>query len=173
MLEIVPINLEQANLFVNNFHRHHKSVPGSKFSLAVCDKEQKIRGVAIVGRPVARFLDDGWTLEVNRCCTDGTRNACSMLYGASWKAAKALGFKKIVTYTLPEEGGASLRASGWNPIFDVGGTTWNNNQRFRIDNPNTVNKKKIRWEASLPISSAHPPQVELMDDAMQLKIGLE
>lgn len=159
MLEVTPINLEQANAFVSLHHRHHKPVPGAKFALAVADEAKTVRGVAIVGRPVARHLDDGWTLEVNRCCTDGARNACSMLYGAAWKAAKALGFRRIVTYTLPEEGGASLRATGWRPTFGVGGTPWNNNTRQRAENAHSDNKVKTRWEAALEMPPDGPPQV--------------
>ncbi len=163
MLYVTPINLEQANAFVSLLHRHHKPVPGAKFTLAVTDTEQSIRGVVIVGRPVSRYLDDGWTLEINRCCTDGARNACSMLYGAAWKAAKALGFKRIVTYTLPEEGGASLRAVGWKATFNTGGTPWNNNTRKRSDNAHSDNKVKTRWEASIDVPSIPPPQVHVQE----------
>jgi len=163
MLEVTPINLEQANAFVALLHRHHKPVPGAKFALAVADDERKVRGVAIVGRPVARHLDDGWTLEVNRCCTDGARNACSMLYGAAWKAAKALGFRRIVTYTLPEEGGASLRATGWRPTYGVGGTPWNNNTRQRAENAHSDNKVKTRWEVALEVPPVAPPQVPVQE----------
>ena len=81
-LAVTPITLAEANAFVEQHHRHHKPVPGAKFCVAV-SQEDVVRGVAIVGRPVARRLDDGWTLEVNRCCTDGTRNACSMLYATA------------------------------------------------------------------------------------------
>lgn len=73
-------------------------------------------GVAIVGRPVSRHLDDGWTLEVNRLCTDGSRNACSALYAAAWRAARAMGYKRLVTYILESENGASLRAAGWKCV---------------------------------------------------------
>ena len=104
MLTIVPITLREANEFVRRHHRHHKPVPGCKFCIAVADRE-KIVGVAIVGRPVSRILDDGWTLEVNRTCTNGTKNANSMLYAAAWRAAKALGYKRLITYTLLEESG--------------------------------------------------------------------
>ena len=86
MLEVCPVSLKEANAFVEQHHRHHKPVVGHKFSIACTDGE-KIVGVAIVGRPVSRYLDDGWTLEVNRLCTDGTKNACSMLYAAAWRAA--------------------------------------------------------------------------------------
>lgn len=127
-LRVVPITLEQANVFVRNFHRHHKPVTGQKFSVGVARKPYdgdryipvfmvgyvlQLSGVAIASRPVAPKLDDGVTLEITRCCTDGTRNACSMLYGAIRRAARALGYTRILTYTLPEEGGASLRAAGF------------------------------------------------------------
>lgn len=120
-LAVTPIDFAEANAFVAVHHRHHKPMPGVKFCIAVSDLDEllsytrqeehlKVVGVAMVGRPVARGSDTGWTLEVNRCCTDGTRNACSMLYGAAWRAAKALGYRRLITYTLPAEGGASLRA---------------------------------------------------------------
>ena len=112
MLELVPVTLAEANHFVLEQHRHHNPVVGHKFSIGICDNN-KIRGVCIVGRPVSRILDNGMVLEVNRCCTDGVKNGCSMLYGAAWRAAKAMGYKKLITYTLEEEGGASLRASNW------------------------------------------------------------
>src|SRR5438552_19025937 len=106
-LEIVPITQKEANAFVKKHHRHHKPVVGSGFPVA-CAKDGKIVGVAIIGRPVARFLDNKWTLEVNRLCTDGTKNACSILYSAAWRGAKALGWKRLITYILSSENGASL-----------------------------------------------------------------
>ena len=96
-LEIVPISLKEANVFVEEHHRHHHKTVGHKFSIG-CSDGYKIVGVAIVGRPVARHLDDGWTLEVNKLCTDGTYNGCSMLYAAAWRAARAMGYKRLVTY---------------------------------------------------------------------------
>ena len=111
-LEVVPITLKEANQFVRDHHRHHGPVTGHKFSIAASDGE-RIVGVVIVSRPVSRHLDDGWTLEVTRLCTDGTRNACSMLYAAAWRAARAMGYKRLITYILESENGASLRAAGW------------------------------------------------------------
>ncbi len=145
-MEITPINFEEANAYVLAFHRHHKPMQGCKFCLAVSDGD-KVVGVAIVGRPVARMLDNGWTLEVNRCCTDGTKNACSMLYSSAWKAAKALGYKRLITYTLPEEGGASLRASNWKCIGLKGGGNWNVKSRPRIDTDELLRGQKLLWEA--------------------------
>ena len=159
MLRVTPIDRGEANAFVTKMHRHHKPPPGAKFYIAASDIEDRIRGVAIVGRPVARFLDDGWTLEVNRCCTDGARNACSLLYGAAWRITKELGFKRLVTYTLPEEGGASLRAVGWRPVEGVGGQAWTNNTRQRASNPHSDGKLKVRWEVSIGVPASRPPTV--------------
>ena len=144
-LEVTPMSLAEANAFVAANHRHHKPVPGAKFALAVSDEAGQVRGVAIVGRPVARMSDNGWTLEVNRCCTDGAKNACSMLYGAAWRAARALGYKRLVTYTLPEEGGASLRAAGWKLLGQAGGGSWDRKSRPRVDTAPT--QAKLLWEA--------------------------
>jgi len=144
MLELTPITLREANDFVGRLHRHHKPVVGHKFSIAISDGDA-VRGVAIVGRPVARHLDNGWTLEVNRCCTDGVRNGCSMLYGAAWRAAKALGYKRLITYTLLEEGGASLKAANWRLIGEAGGGNWNRKSRPRIDTEHQ--QIKLRWES--------------------------
>lgn len=144
-LTVVPCTLEEANAFVRQHHRHHAPVPGAKFCIAVASGEAVV-GVAIVGRPVARMLDDGWTLEVNRTCTDGTPNANSALYGACRRVAFGLGYRKLITYTLPEEGGASLRAANWRCIGEAGGGKWSRESRPRVDiHPTQV---KLRWEAA-------------------------
>lgn len=143
-LRIVPMELSEANDFVRRHHRHHQPVPGHKFSLG-CARGDLIVGVAIIGRPVARHSDDGWTLEVNRTCTDGTKNANSMLYGAAWRAAKAMGYRRLITYTLPEEGGVSLRAAGWKEIGRRGGGSWSVPSRPRVDKHPL--QEKILWEA--------------------------
>lgn len=111
MLRIQPINIDEACRFVSRRHRHHRPPQGYKKCLAVNDGT-KVVGVVIAGRPVARAEDDGLTLEVTRCCTDGTPNSCSILYAACWRSAKAEGYRRQITRTLPEEGGASLRAAG-------------------------------------------------------------
>lgn len=147
-LVITPINLDEANAYVSKFHRHHKPVVGHKFCVACSDESGEVKGVAIVGRPVSRHLDDGWTLEVNRCCTDGTFNACSILYGAAWRVAKNLGYRKLITYTLPEEGGASLKAAGWKLIGERGGGSWNVKSRPRIDTAEHLAGQKLLWEAA-------------------------
>lgn len=144
-LELVPCTRDEANEFVCAHHRHHGHVAGHLFALAAF-AEHFIVGVAIVGRPSSRRLDDGWTAEVTRLCTDGSRNACSFLYGASWRAARALGYRKLITYTLASESGASLRAAGWTCIGETGGGTWSRRSRPRIDlHPTQV---KLRWETA-------------------------
>ena len=131
-LEIVPMTLREANAYVEQNHRHHGPVAGHKYSIGLSDGE-KIVGVAIVGRPVSRHLDDGWTLEVNRLCTDGTKNACSMLYAAAWRAARAMGYKRLITYILESENGASLRAAGWKCVGQAGGLRWTGERRPEVD----------------------------------------
>ena len=105
-----------------------KATAGHKFSIG-CAKDGELVGVAIVGRPVSRYLDDGWTLEVNRLCTTGEKNACSILYAASARAAKAMGYRKIITYTLDSESGSSLRAAGWNCAGLAGGKCWTGSRK--------------------------------------------
>lgn len=146
-LTITPIDFAEANAFVAVHHRHHKPMPGVKFCIGVSDETGKVRGVVMVGRPVARNSDNGYTLEVNRLCMDGAFNACSMLYGAAWRAAKALGYRRLVTYTLPEEGGASLKAAGWKLLGERGGGNWNVPSRPRIDTAELLQGQKLLWEA--------------------------
>ena len=132
MLDIVPVSLAEANQFVLEHHRHHKPVVGHKFSIGATDGK-KIVGVCIVGRPVSRYLDDGLTLEITRCATDGTYNACSIIYGAAWRAARAMGYKRIVTYILESENGASLKASGYTCVGKCGGLRWTGKRKPEVD----------------------------------------
>lgn len=144
-LTVIPMELREANKFVESLHRHHKPVVGHRFSIGCIDAEQVLRGVAIVGRPVARLAGlPRDVLEVTRLCTDGTYNACSILYAAAARAGKALGYKRIQTYTLPIEGGASLRAAGWTNEGDAGGGQWKHTdgKPRRTDQPTEV---KTRW----------------------------
>ena len=115
-LRLVPITFKDAAAFVTMWHRHNPAPVGHKFSIGVADDTDQLVGVAMVGRPVARMYDDGLTLEVNRTATDGSRNANSMLYGAAWRAAQALGYRRLITYTQAEESGASLRGAGWRVV---------------------------------------------------------
>jgi hypothetical protein len=115
-LHVVPVRFKDACGFVTMWHRHHRPPVSHKFSLGVADDQGVLHGVAIVGRPVARHLDNGLTLEVTRTATDGTINANSMLYGASWRAVKALGYQRLVTYSQAGESGSSLKGAGWTVI---------------------------------------------------------
>ena len=132
MLQIVPIGFREACAFVRLHHRHHPPPQSHKFSIALSNGES-IVGVAMVGRPVARRLDNGFTLEVTRLCTDGTRNACSKLYGASWRIAREMGYRQVITYILDTETGTSLKAAGWICLGRAGGLSWNVPSRPRVD----------------------------------------
>lgn len=123
MLTIKPISIAKANAFVEQFHRHHGAKTGCRFALSVWEGDE-LHGVAICSNPVARNADDGLTLEVARLCTDGTRNACSILYGACARVAKEMGFRKIQTYILESESGTSLKASGWECEGEAGRPSW-------------------------------------------------
>lgn len=144
-LELQPITYPEAAAFIRQHHRHHLPPTGWKFGIAVNDGEQVV-GVVTVGRPVSRNLDNGWTLEVNRCCTDGTKHAASMLYAAAWRACKALGYKRLITYTLIEEPGTSLRAAGWKDVYVTDGGSWSCKSRPRVDTAPLG--QKTLWEAA-------------------------
>lgn len=142
---LVPIKQKAAKEFVKKYHRHHKPPVGSIFQIG-CSNNVKLCGVIIVGRPVSRLLDNGWTAEVTRCCTDGTKNACSILYAAAWRAARALGYKRLITYILESEKGTSLKAAGWKLVGKCGGGTWNRENRPRTDGHPT--EQKLIFEAN-------------------------
>ena len=181
---ITPCSLREATAFIERHHRHHKPPRGGLFAMA-CSSGSRVVGVAIVGRPVARHLQDGFTAEVIRLASDeawgdavnigwaggawararelGLRGVdhaayvlnalrrspvqaiCSALYSASWRAVRAMGYKRLVTYTLPEEGGASLRAAGWICVGEAGGGSWSREGRPRVDMHPT--QTKLRWSA--------------------------
>jgi len=138
-MRIVPIFQKEAFAFIAKNHRHHKAPIGSVFQVA-CDIEGEIVGVAVVGRPVGRMLQDGFTLEVTRLCTDGSRNVCSMLYAACWRAAKSLGYTRLITYILASETGITVRAAGFKEVGVKGGGSWNRKCRTRIDTAPTCPK---------------------------------
>lgn len=144
-MDLCPVTLREARFFVGANHRHHRAPQGGLFAVAVVDAGA-IVGVAIIGKPVARMLVDGYTAEVTRLCVrdEAPKNACSMLYGAAWRACRALGYQRLVTYTLPEEGGASLRGAGWKLIGEAGGGSWSRRERPRVDTHPT--QGKFRWE---------------------------
>jgi hypothetical protein len=145
-LRTVPVTFAQACQFVADWHRHHRPPRGHKFSIGVADGEVLV-GVAIVGRPVARHLDDGQTLEVTRVTTDGSRNACSLLYAATWQTSRAMGYRRLVTYTQDGESGASLRAAGWRIVAARPPTPgWSRPSRPRDDHGADHVARK-RWQA--------------------------
>ena len=138
-MELTPIDFRSACNFIEQYHRHHKAPIGHKFSIGAI-KDGNIVGVVIVGRPIARGNDDGYTLEVTRCCSDGTKNVCSFLYSAAWRAAKNLGYRRLITYILKSESGTSLRASGYKELYSIKGRSWNCLSRPRIDKHPVVDK---------------------------------
>lgn len=161
-LRVIPLELDEANAFVDVLHRHHQPAVGHRFSIGCITDDGKLHGAAICGRPVARMVSKREVLEVARLVTDGTYNACSILYAAAARAGKALGYRRIQTYTLPSEGGASLRASGWIEEGDAGGGQWvhTDGKPRRTDQPTDV---KTRWALTL-----NPDFPEItMPDAVQ------
>lgn len=149
-LHAVPMTLTEANQFVGSFHRHNRPVTGHLFSVGASDGERLV-GVAIVGRPVARKLDDGKTVEVTRCCVleDAPKGACSFLYQRCWRAARELGWARAITYTLQDESGASLRGAGWRVVaqLDANNPAMWKTRPGREWNP-VVGQAKFRWEAA-------------------------
>lgn len=158
-LRVVPVTFREACDFVKALHRHNKPPVGHKFSIGLLDDDAGLVGVAMAGRPVARALDDGYTLEVTRTCTDGSKNANSMLYGAVWRAARAMGYARCVTYTQHGETGASLRAAGWVRAAELPArSSWANatrDEKLRAMRDPTGNGgvSRTRWEirASIPV----------------------
>ena len=131
-MEAIPLELKEANAFVEKLHRHHKPVYRDKFRFGCIDDNGELHGVIQLARPVSRMLDDGKTIEVVRLCSDGTFNVCSFLYSRAARIAKELGYKHIITYILESENGISLKAAGW--ILEnnsCGGGSWNRPSRPR------------------------------------------
>jgi len=146
-LHIVPITLRVARAFVNDTHRHLRAPAGGKLAIGVADRRGSVRGVAILGRPVARQLDTGSAIEVTRVATDGCPNACSALYGAARRVARELGYTQVVTYTRADETGASLRAAGWTAVAATRGGTWHRTARPR--RRSGAEGVKRRWGVTL------------------------
>jgi len=143
---VVPISLRQARQFVQKHHRHHDMPQGGLWALALMRGAQLV-GVAIAGRPVSRVLQRKGYCEIVRVCVlEGVPNGCSMLYGRCRRVAQAMGYAKVVTYTLPSEGGASLRASNFEAVATTDGGSWSRPSRGRIDSHPL--DPKTRWEAA-------------------------
>lgn len=140
-IEACPLELKQANEFVDTFHRHHSSVHRDKFRVGA-SLNGRLVGVVQIGRPVSRMLDDGKTVEVVRLCTDGTRDVCSFLYSRAARIAKEMGYERIITYILESESGVSLRACGWKEDGTTSGGHWSRPSRKRTTTAPTVPKKR-------------------------------
>jgi hypothetical protein len=155
-MRVKPLTLEQANEIVEKHHRHHKPVQGHRFSVGAYE-DNAIVGAAIVGRPVSRCVDPCAVAEITRLVTDGTKNACSFLYGACARIAKEMGFEKIQTYILDSESGKSLKASGWMFEEMTSGGDWNHSKQFngkrRTDQPMSP---KQRWSKNLITAAGIP-----------------
>lgn len=147
-MDLVPITFADACAFVAEHHRHHMPPQGHKFSIGA-EADGALVGVIIVGRPVARLFDDGLTLEVTRSCTTGQSNANSMLYAAAWRAAKALGYRRLITYTLASESGSSLRAAGYRVVAQRRSRPgWDMPGRRRANDSTAHGVQRTLWEVS-------------------------
>jgi hypothetical protein len=169
-MRIVPLELAEANALISSWHRHHKPVIGHRFSLGVIGDDGSLHGAAVVGRPVARRAGHPRKVaEVTRLVTDGTPNACSMLYAASARAAKAIGFERIQTYILDEEPGTSLKAAGWLYEGPAGGGQWKHTdgRPRRTDQPTTL---KGRW--ALVLNEPRPDVLGIVGDDDPATLGL-
>lgn len=150
-MQVVPLSLREANDFVEQFHRHSRRTArdGGKFAIGASDG-QALLGVAIVGRPVARLLNDSYTAEVLRVCVapelPPRNNVCSFLYGRCWRIWQQMGGRRLVTYTLASESGSSLRGAGWQVIETVQPGGWSRDGRERSWQP-IYGQTKFRWEA--------------------------
>lgn len=142
-LTLQPLTLTEAYRFVCDHHRHHRAPQGGLFAIGLNDRCSVV-GVAIVGRPVARMLADGWTVEVTRLCVDGTPHAASKLYAACWRACRAMGYRRLITYTLESEPGTSVIAAGWKCLGTAGGGSWSRPGRPRVDT-HPLEQKRL-WE---------------------------
>jgi hypothetical protein len=144
-LRIAPITHKEAAAYIARHHRHCPPQQGWKFGISLRGPRGGLHGVVVVGRPVARLMDDGITAEITRLCTRGQKNACSRLYAAARRAAFAMGYQRIITYTLNVESGVSLKASGFVPVAETTARSWNSPSRPRIDHGPIC--PKVRWES--------------------------
>ena len=169
-LRIVPVELSEANALVKQWHRHHKEAQGHRFSIGAYDtKRGELVGAAIIGRPVARLVNWRTTVEIVRLVSDGTKNACSILYAASARVARELGYEKIQTYILDTETGVSLLASGWQCESKSvgGGHGWHSRIGRRDDQPENT---KQRWSKILnpPVSRKAITKINTGKDSLTL-----
>lgn len=163
-LTVIPLAFADACAAVTQLHRHHRPPRGHKFSLGVLDDTGRLHGVAIVGRPVAASFDNGWCIEATRVATDGTPNACSALYGAAWRTARAAGYLRAITYTQDGESGISLRAAGWRLVAELSPRKgWNSPSRPRADRGTDGIARRL-WEQSRANATPLPPLATLRNE---------
>lgn len=143
VLELQPITYTEARTFIEQFHSHHLPPQGWLFGIAVNDGDT-VCGIVTIGRPVARMNQDGYTAEVTRCCTDRTPHVASKLYAAAWRAVRAMGYRRLITYTLASEAGTSLKAAGWGVVGQTKGGSWSREGRPRVDK-HPIGQKTL-WE---------------------------
>lgn len=160
---VVPLTFAEANGYVIANHRHNGSLPTARIVCGIADASGQLRGVAIAGLPKARMLMGRYVLEVNRVCTDGVPNGCSMLYGAITRAAKALGYRRLITYTLEREPGSSLLASGWTATHSWDGGSWVEMRGSNGSKDAHDLGPKVRWEIELRAPSWLPVDVVFPD----------
>lgn len=156
-LYVVPCSKEKAGEFITYQHRHHTPLDFASYCLAVCTSDGRVHGVCLIGRTATQHFDgpnNHWAMEVRRVATDGTKNACSILYAAAWHLVSAMGYRKLISYTLPEEGGSSLRALGWRRVDNVGGNSWAHRNKSGVD-IHPVGKK-TRWEVEVAPEKVQP-----------------
>lgn len=146
-IDLRPITRDEGDAFIRAHHRHHGVPVGALWRHAVHDDDGVLVGVAVVGRPVARALDDGLTVEVTRLCSDSHPNACSMLYGAARRCAEAKGYRRGLTYILASEDGGSVRGAGYRELWRVKGRSWDTPSRPRTDKHPTADKIAFGWGA--------------------------
>tara|TARA_R100001082_G_scaffold90748_1_gene57343 strand:+ start:69 stop:548 length:480 start_codon:yes stop_codon:yes gene_type:complete len=155
-LKVIPLTLKSANAYVEDFHRHNKPCVGHRFSIGALDENENIVGVAIIGRPVARMLDDGLTAEVNRLCTndDSPKNVCSFLYARAWRIWQQMGGERMITYTLQSENGSSLKGAGWKIVGKTNKNDfWNTRKKTNVGyvservEQDVDGQLKLRWQA--------------------------
>lgn len=167
-LHVIPLELTEANHLVARWHRHHQPSQGHRFSLGVIDPDGTVHGACIVGRPVARLAGAPRdVLEVVRLVTDGTPNACSILYAAAARAGAAMGYRRIQTYILDDEPGTTLTAAGWSDEGEAGGGQWKHTdgKPRRTDQPTGMKRRWAKALASRPDLAARVTSPA--DDAMQ------
>lgn len=146
-MNLRPVNIPEANEFIASYHRHNKPVVGARFCIGL-EHEGMLVGVAVVGRPIARMADNGFTAEVTRLCVfNAPKNACSMLYRACWRAWSAMGGKSLITYTLESETGSSLRGAGFRFVGKVNAEHWSRESRKREWQP-VYGQQKLKWEVA-------------------------